>query len=254
MRTAIVASICLAVGAPALRADLIVKQKVENSGQTQEVTLKLKDTRCRVEATDQTSAIIDSATGATTILLHPQKAYMKITGDQLRAQAEALKNLLASQGGNAAQTEFKPTGKTETINGYETEEYTASVNGIQTTVAVAKNFPNYREIVKALFNVQSGPGMEAFRSLSIPPEKYPGMPIRTVVEVLGQRITTTVDSIQETNLADSDFAIPADYKEINPVSLQNPTPLQSPASPQNPAPPQNPALPQTKDKSEDHSQ
>ena len=74
------------------------------------------------------------------------------------------------------------------------------------------------------------------------------MPIRTVVEVLGQKITTTVDSIQETNLADSDFAIPADYKEINPVSLQNPAPIQSPASPQNPA------SPQTKDKSEDHSQ
>jgi hypothetical protein len=95
---------------------------------------------------------------------------------------------------------------------------------------VAKNFPNYREIVKALFNVQSGPGMEAFRGLSIPPEKYPGMPIRTVVEVLGQKITTTVDSVEETNLADSDFAIPNDYKELNPASLQD------------------------KDKSENHSQ
>jgi len=221
MRTAIVASICLAVAVPALRADLIVKQKVENSGQTQEVTLKLKDTKCRIEATDQTTAIIDSATGATTVLLHPQKAYLKITGDQLRAQAEAMKNLLGSKKGDAAQAEFKPTGKTETINGYKTEEYTVSVGGIQMTIAVAKDFPNYREIVKALFNIQSGPGMEVFRGLSIPPEKYPGMPIRTVVEVLGQKITTTVDSVEETHLADSDFAIPIDYKELNPASLQD---------------------------------
>jgi hypothetical protein len=86
---------------------------------------------------------------------------------------------------------------------------------------VARDFPNYREIVKALFNIQSGPGMEVFRGLSIPPEKYPGMPIRTVVEVLGQKITTTVDSVEETNLADSDFAIPTDYKELNPASLQD---------------------------------
>ncbi|MGA8657914.1 MAG: DUF4412 domain-containing protein [Chthoniobacterales bacterium] len=221
MRTAIVASIFLAVAAPTLSADLIVKQEVENSGQTQQVTLKIKDTKCRIEATDQTSAIIDSATGVTTVLLHPQKAYMKISGEQLRAQAEAMKNLLSGKEGDAAQAEFKPTGKRETINGYETEEYTASVGGIQTTVAVAKNFPNYQEVVKALFNVQSGPGMDIFRNMSIPPEKYPGMPIRTVVEVLGQKITTTVDSVEETSLADSDFTIPIDYKELSPNSLQN---------------------------------
>jgi uncharacterized protein DUF4412 len=221
MRTAIVASIFLAVAAPTLSADLIVKQEVENSGQTQQVTLKIKDTKCRIEATDQTSAIIDSATGVTTVLLHPQKAYMRISGEQLRAQAEAMKNLLSGKEGDSAQAEFKPTGKKETINGYETEEYTASVGGIQTTVAVAKNFPNYQEVVKALFNVQSGPGMEIFRNMSIPPEKYPGMPIRTVVEVLGQKITTTVDSIEETSLADSDFTIPTDYKELSPNSLQN---------------------------------
>jgi hypothetical protein len=221
MRTAIVASIFLALAAPTLSADLIVKQEVENSGQTQQVTLKIKDTKCRIEATDQTSAIIDSATGVTTVLLHPQKAYMRISGEQLRAQAEAMKNLLSGKEGDTAQAEFKPTGKKETINGYETEEYTASVGGIQTTVAVAKNFPNYQEVVKALFNVQSGPGMEIFRNMSIPPEKYPGMPIRTVVEVLGQKITTTVDSVEETSLADSDFTIPIDYKELSPNSLQN---------------------------------
>jgi Domain of unknown function (DUF4412) len=221
MRISIVASILLAVAAPGLTADLVVKQKVENSGQTQQVTLKIKDTKCRVEATDQASAIIDSTTGETTVLLHPQKAYMKISGEQLRAQAEAMRNLLAGKEGDSAQAEFKPTGKTETINGYETEEYTASVSGIQTTISVAKNFPNYHEVVKTLFNVQSGPGMEVFRSMSIPPEKYPGMPIRTVVEVLGQKITTTVDSVEETSLADSDFAVPIDYKEVSPNSLQN---------------------------------
>jgi uncharacterized protein DUF4412 len=221
MRRAIVASILLAAAAPTVRADLVVKQKVENSGQTQQVTLKIKGTKCRVEASDQTSAIIDSATGTTTVLLHPQKAYMKINGEQLRAQAEAMKNLLTDKEGDAAQAEFKPTGKMETINGYETEEYTASVGGIQTTVAVAKNFPNYHEVVKALFNVQSGPGMEVFRNMSIPPEEYPGMPIRTVVEILGQKITTTVDSVEETTLADSDFNIPIDYKELSPDLLQN---------------------------------
>lgn len=211
------ACIFLAAGVTTLRADLIIREKVENSGQTQEATLKLKDTKCRIEAAEKTTVIIDSATGTTTVLLHPQKTYLKITGDQLKAQAEAVKNLL----GNAAQAEFKPTGKKETINGFETEEYTVSFGKIQMTVAVAKDFPNYREIVKALFNVQSGPGMEVLQGLSIPPEKYPGMPIRTVLEILGQKITTTVDSIQETKLADSDFAIPTDYKELNPSFLQD---------------------------------
>jgi hypothetical protein len=208
----------IALLAPFAQADFVVKQTVENSGQSQDIVLKIKDDRCRLETMPQTSAIIDAKTGETTVLMHPQKAYMKISGEQLRAQTEALKNMLGDKDQNSGPAEFKPTGKTEKINGHDTEEYSTSVNGIQTTVSCDKTFPHYQEIVKAMYNVQSGPGMEFLRGLTIAPDKYPGMPIRTVVEIMGQRITTTLDSVEETTLADTEFAVPSEYREINPAS------------------------------------
>jgi Domain of unknown function (DUF4412) len=208
----------LLLSAAFARADLIVKQTVENAGQTQSVVLKIKDQLCRVESTPQSSAIIDGRTGETTVLIHPQKAYMKISGEQLRAQTQALKNMLGNKDQSSGEPSFTPTGKSEKINNYDTEEYSASLNGIQMLVACDKTFPNYQGIVKAMYSVQSGPGMELLRGLTVAPEKYPGMPIRTVIEILGQRITTTLDSIQETTVAESEFAVPSDYKEINPPS------------------------------------
>jgi hypothetical protein len=188
MRTTIVASICLAVAIPALKADLIVKEKVEGGffPTPQEVTVKVEGTKCRADETgqkvttidsatgttpSQRSTIIDTATGTMTILLHPRKAYVKISLEQVGKQAEALKILAGNKGRDATQAEFQPIGKKKTIDGYKTEEYTASVNGVPATVAIAKNFPNYQEVLRALFNVKSGPGLDAYSRLSVPPQK-----------------------------------------------------------------------------------
>jgi hypothetical protein len=181
-----------------------------------------------VDATEQSSAIMDSNTGETVVLIHPQKAYIKISKEQMVAQAKAMKDMLGNQADNPATVELKPTGKTETINGYETEEYTYDLNGIHNTIAVDKNFKNYKQLVTALYNVQSGPGMETFRSLALPPDKYPGMPIRTTVEVMGQKVVTTLDSAKETTLSDADFAIPDGYKELQMNVAPGATPAASP--------------------------
>jgi Domain of unknown function (DUF4412) len=76
--------------------------------------------------------------------------------------------------------------------------------------------------------VQDAPGLSLFHSLSIPPEKYPGLPVRTTVEMLGQKVVTTLDSMEETTLPDSDFAIPADYKELKPESQPQSSPQSTP--------------------------
>jgi hypothetical protein len=210
------------------RADYIVTQTVENAGQTESITLKLKDGKCRVDATEQSSAIMDSNTGETVVLVHPQKAFIKISKEQMVAQAKAMKDMLGNQTDNPATVELKPTGKTEMINGYETEEYTYDLNGIHNTIAVDKNFKNYKQLVTALYNVQNGPGMETFRSLALPPDKYPGMPIRTTVEVMGQKVVTTLDSVQEITLSDADFAIPSGYTELQMTAAPSVTPSPSP--------------------------
>lgn len=195
-------------------ADYIVKQTLETDGQPQDVTIKIKEPKCRVDTGEQLSAIIDSTTGETTMLIHPDKVYMKVSPEQIKAQAEAMKNLLGSQTKDNRQLELKPTGRKETLNGYETEEYKTTLNNIEITFMIAKAFPNYQKLVTTLYNVQSSPAMMAFRSMSIPPEKYPGMPIRSEIEVAGKKVVTTLDSAVETTLPDSDFTVPTDYKEM----------------------------------------
>lgn len=211
------------------KADYTIKQKMENSGSVQEITFKIKETKCRVDASGQTTAIIDSKSGETMVLIHPNKTYMKLTREQLQAQGEAMKNLLKDQANRPEDAALRPTGKKETINSFGTEEYTATLNGMVITFAIAKDFPNYQKIVTAMYNVQSGPGMEGFRNLSLPPDQYPGMPIRTEVETMGQKVITTLESTEESTLPDSEFAIPADYKELNPTA----PPTAGPATPAN---------------------
>jgi hypothetical protein len=202
--------------ASAARGDYLIKEQLETSGQTQQITLKIKDAKVRADLGEQNSAIIDSNTAETTLLLHAQKAFLKINPEQLKSQAEALKDLLGTKAGNSRNIELKPTGKKETINGFDTEEYTTERNGIQMSIFVAKQFPNYRKLVEALYQVQGGPAIDVLRSMSIPPDLYPGLPIRTTESIMGQKIVVLLDSAQETEVPDSEFAIPADYKELNP--------------------------------------
>ena len=79
------------------RGDYVIKEELENSGQLQQITLKIKDAKVREDIGGQNSAIIDSNTGETTLLLHSQKAFLKINPEQLKAQADALKDLLGAK-------------------------------------------------------------------------------------------------------------------------------------------------------------
>ena len=210
---AVIAGLALALVA---RGDYVINEQLENSGQVQQITLKIKEAKVRVDVADQTTAIIDSNTGETTLLVHPQKAFLKISPEQLQAQARALKEVLGNKAENPGNIELKPTGKRESINGFDTEEYTANLNGVQTSIFIAKQFPNYQKLVEALYQAQSGPALQLLRNISIPPEKYPGLPVRTTESILGQKIVSTLESAQETPVPDAEFVIPPDYKELNP--------------------------------------
>jgi hypothetical protein len=216
MRTISVAVAGLLLAAFTAKGDYIIKQQVETMGRVQHVVLRIKDAKARLD-TEQTSTIIDSSTGETTMLIHAQKAFLKIGTEQLKAQSEAVKSLMGNKGNeNTGDIELKPSGRKETINGYETEEYVTNLNGTDMSLFISKAFPDYRKIIDAVEVVQKGPGMDIFRSMAVPASKYPGMPIRTEAKFLGQRIVVTIESVQQTDLTEGDFSVPADYKELNP--------------------------------------
>ena len=216
MNRAIVAAASLVGFALTARADYIIKERIEHSGQVQQITLEIKDKKVRLDTGEQTSAVIDSESGVTTLLIHANKAFLKISPEEIKEQTKALKEMLGQKLEDPADVQLKATGKQEKINGFDTEEYTTIFNGIQMSLSIAKQYPNYQKIVGALYQVQNGPAMDAFRSMSIPPDKYPGLPIRTTQTILGQKIVMTLDSVQEIDVPEADFAIPGDYQELNP--------------------------------------
>jgi hypothetical protein len=209
--------ICLAFTA---RGDFLIKERFEQSDQSEQITLKIKGSKVRLDTGEETSALIDSGTGVTTLMIHPNKSFLKIGPEEIKQQTKALKEMLGQKLENPADVQLKPTGKKEKINGFDTEGYTTTFNGVEMSLFIAKQYPNYQKIVEALYQVQNGPAMEAFRSISIPPDKYPGLPIRTTQTIVGQKIVMTLLSVQEMDLPEGDFAIPADYKELNPPTAE----------------------------------
>jgi hypothetical protein len=209
--------VCLALTA---RGGFLIKERFEQSDQVEEITLKIKESKVRLDTGEEASALVDSGTGVTTLLIHPNKSFLKIGPEEIKQQTKALKEMLGQKLENPADVQLKPTGKKEKINGFDTEEFTATFNGVEMSLFIAKQYPNYQKIVEALYQVQNGPAMEAFRSISIPPDKYPGLPIRTTQTIIGQKIVMTLLSAQEMDLPDVDFAIPADYKELNPSAAE----------------------------------
>jgi Domain of unknown function (DUF4412) len=231
MQSFMLAGFLLALCIQSASADFLVKETVQNLGRNQDVTIKLKDNHCRIDANPETTALLDTQSGVTTILLHQTKMFLNVKADELRAEGNALKKLLSQQSGNEETVDFQPTGKKEQINGYDTDEFVGKIAGLSIRVQVAKDFPNYQALLSALYAAQNAPGLNLFRALSIPPDKYPGMPIRTTIEVLGQPVVTTVDYVQQSTLSDSEFAIPEGYTELKPSPSPVPSATTSPSQP-----------------------
>lgn len=196
----------------AAHADLTIVQKVEGSEGTNKITLKVKGGKARVEVNPQITTILDAKTGDLTTLLNDQKKAMRISGEKAQAMAEMAKEFTKDSADPTGAP--KPTGKKETINGYETEEYVTATPKYQTSYWVAKSYPNYQAILQQMGVLQNGAfaamrkGLPDFRDL-------PGLPIRTQVKVEGKsQMTSTIESVNSNSIADSEFAVPADYSEM----------------------------------------
>src|SRR5258708_8649423 len=169
----VVASLACAFAA---KADYVIKQTIENAGKTREVEIKIKDTTFRINSPNQISELFDSKTGEETILFHQQKAFVKVSGEQLKSRDEAIKRSLKLTDENSANIELKPTGNKQTIQGYDAEEYTTTVGGVPTTMFIAKSYPNYQKFLEPLNTHHKPPPLQS--SFTIPPQKYPAIPLR----------------------------------------------------------------------------
>ena len=216
---------CLLVSA---RADLTIVHKVEGIGGGGEMTMKIKGDKMRIEVSPQITTIFNGKTGELTNLMNDQKTVVRISADKMKAAAEMI-NKFSSKKESAEKAKLVPTGKKETINGYETEQYAYDGPDVKATYWIALNYPDGAAILKQLQAIKS----EAWNATNTKMPDYrdfPGVAIRTHITMAkphqgtvsnsaasgsGTEITTTLISIKQYPLSDAEFAIPKDYQEMS---------------------------------------
>lgn len=218
----LLALVCLPMVA---RADLVIVQKVEGAGQNSEMTMKFKDDKIRADVSPQISTLTDASSGDVTTIMHTQKTYMVIPASSSRALMEQMKKQMDAQTAAGAPTPNpKPqaTGKKEKINGYDTEEYTSVFSGMKVNYWIASKFPNWPQVLAAMIKFQQGGLASMTKGLMPSPTDFKGMPIRTEVDLNGQKITTTLVSVKNETVDPAEFLIPAGYTEMKMPSFNAP--------------------------------
>ena len=223
-------SLCL-LGTTAARADLTIVQQVNGMGQAYENTSRFKEGKTRVDTSPGTSLIMDLRTGETISLNHPQKTYLKISGEMAKAALATVQKMQSDQ--PETHSPLTATGKQENISGYAAEEYTCTIAGVKMALWLTRALPDYEAALKELsagFN--QGAMAATMRSYGFDMSTLPGFPVRTVLEIPpDQTMTRTVVSVSTQPVPEAEFQIPADYKEVAATTLTPPAAAQAVPTP-----------------------
>ncbi|PYI52766.1 MAG: hypothetical protein DMC62_06650 [Verrucomicrobia bacterium] len=208
------------------RADLTILQKVERAGSATNMTIKLKGDKVRIEASPQVTTIIDGKTGEITNLMNDQKTVVRISAEKARAVTNMINKFDAKKEG-AGKVKLTPTGQKETVDGYETEQYTYDGPDFKATYWIASNYPEGAAILAQLQSIKSE-FWDAANAGAPDLRDFPGLPIRTRMTTtkhsqpakpggaaLGgaTEITTTIISANQNPISDAEFTAPNDFKE-----------------------------------------
>jgi hypothetical protein len=144
----------------------------------------------------------------------------------MRAIADMLNKFNSKQAGSE-KPRLTPTGQRETINGYDTEQYTYDGPDFKATYWIAPNYPNGAAVLAQLQSIKSefwdaaNTKMPDFRD-------FPGLPIRMRMIVATENlagehgadasghpteIISTITGVSLDSIADNQFTVPADFKE-----------------------------------------
>ncbi len=200
---------------PIAGADLTIVQSIESNAGTHRVNLKIKGERARVEidVAPNVSMIVDSKSGQVIQLLHDSRSLLRFDREKAKKMGD---RILKDTDSSLEIATPKPTGKKEKINGYEAEEYTAETPKYKARYWVAKTYPDFQAILNQMKLLQKSIFATVRKAM---PEYYdfPGLPIRTKIKFHDQpEFTTTITSVSQAPLPDSDFSAPAGYSEMQP--------------------------------------
>lgn len=208
MKALLAALLCVSALA---RADLVIVQKVEGGGQSGEQTLRIKGDRARTDLAPQISVISDAASGESVTLMHAPKTFMRITA----ARSQALGEKMPQRPPGGEPPKLTTTGQKEKIGRFDCEIFTTSFGGVSVTYWIAAAFPNYPAVLAQLAKMQAGSISAMGRGLMPALKDFPGLPLKTEMEMGGSKLTTVLLSVQEEKVDPASFDIPKNYTEVS---------------------------------------
>jgi hypothetical protein len=216
------------------RADLTIIQRVDGAGQNGDVTVKIKGDKERIDAPTQPTRIIDGKTGQMTDLINDKKTFVRISAEQIKAAAETINKF--DRGSKPAAPKLNPTGKKETVSGFETEEYVFEAPQFKASFWVATKFPDAAGILKQMQAPIAGAWKPS--NMGMPDyTDFPGLPLKTVISVGSNQVVTTIISITKDPVNAAEFEIPKDFQELKRPLQQAPPPtIENPSGSPPPAP------------------
>jgi len=209
------------------RADLTIVQRVDGLGQNGDVTVKIKGDKERIDAPSQPTRIIDGKTGEMTDLLNEKKTFIRISAEQMKAAAETINKF--DDGKKPSAPKLTSTGKKETINGYETEEFVFETPRFKASFWVATKYPDSAGILKQMQEPISGAWKPS--NMGMPDyTDFAGLPLKTVISIGDNQVATTIVSIKKDPISAADFDIPKDFQELKKPLDAAPPPVENPAA------------------------
>lgn len=193
-----------------VRADIVVIQHVEGGGQSGDQTIHVKGSKARCDIGTAVSVLVDRETGETTTLSHTERGALILTADASRAMLEKMQKAR----GTPEAPALVDTGKKEKVGDHPCEIFTADVGAVKVTYWLAKEYPNFQTYLTQLDVLESAPGATGAGGIAPRTKDLPGMPMKIVMEMSGQKVTVSLLSAKEENADPAIFKIPAGYKEL----------------------------------------
>ncbi len=202
------------------RGDLTLVQKIEGAGSNNELTIKVKGDKARVEISPALTTIIDGKSGDMINLMNKEKKIIRLSAEKTKAIAELANKYSKDPANSINKGKLVATGKKETINGYETEEYVRESGSMKERYWIAPNYPDAAAIIKQLQAIRPTAWNDVAKGM-LNFQDFPGLPLRTIVKSDKGELTCTMVSIKQDPLSDAEFAAPKDYEEMKMPNLQD---------------------------------
>lgn len=202
------------------QADLTLVQKIEGTGAISQMTIKLKGDKARVEISPELTTIIDSKSGDMLNLMNSKKKFLRISAEKSKAIAELANKYSKDSSADVEKSKLASTGKKETINGYEVEEFVRESASMKETYWIALKYPDSAAIVKQLQSIAPSAWNDIAKGV-LDFRDFPGLPLRTIVKTEKKEITSSLVSIKQDPLSDADFSVPKDFQELKVPNLQD---------------------------------